>query len=108
MKIYLDDERETPEGYVRVYLVDGLITYMNSMAKDIEEISLDHDLGENTPTGYDFLKWLEEKVFHCRNFPVPKLVIHSANGVGRQNMQRAIDSILKMKFEYSTLDMPND
>lgn len=60
-------------------------------------VSLDHDLGEDIPTGYDLLNWLEKDIATEEGFrPVIAFRIHSANPVGRQNMDMAIRSIERM------------
>lgn len=52
------------------------------------EMSFDHDLGDNEPTGYDIVKWLiNEKQYDLRNV---KINVHSANSVGRENMEGLI------------------
>jgi hypothetical protein len=56
-------------------------------------LSLDHDLGEGTPEGYEFLKWLEEKMYHNKFSHLPKIKVHSANPVGRKRMNQTIKAI---------------
>lgn len=103
MKIYLDDERPTPEGWIGFNTAEKLINFIDlydfNHGNDyvpIEIISLDHDLGVGK-SGYDFLVWLEEKVYNNVSFSIPSLVIHSANPVGKQNMMRVIESIKRIK-----------
>lgn len=96
MKIYLDDVREAPEGWTRVYWPREAIDLLKTNV--VEEISLDHDLGdtdvEHPRTGYDVLLWIEKAVATSpMPSPVPKITIHSANSVGRERMQRAVESI---------------
>jgi len=56
MKVYLDDERETPDGWIRVYWPVEAIKLLKE--DDVTEISLDHDLGDDERgTGYDVLLW---------------------------------------------------
>jgi hypothetical protein len=45
MKVYLDDERTTPEGWHRVYWPDKAIALLKT--GDVTQISLDHDLGDD-------------------------------------------------------------
>ena len=45
MRVYLDDERNTPAGWVRVYWPDEAIALLE--AGLVSEISLDHDLGDD-------------------------------------------------------------
>ena len=97
LKVWLDDFREAPPGWVHVRSPDEAIALLRSGA--VEEISLDHDLGLFTPegrewTGYAVLEWLEREVaLGTATFPLPLMAIHSANPVGRRRMQRAIGSI---------------
>jgi hypothetical protein len=96
MKIYLDDEREAPAGWVRTYSVKETIKLLESF--QVEEISLDHDLGDdqNLGTGYDCILWIEERTFNDPKYNPPTMSIHSANPAGRENMARGIMSINKI------------
>jgi hypothetical protein len=93
IKVWLDDERKAPSGWVSFKTVPELISFYEKNYKDIVEISLDHDLGEYTYTGYEFLKWLEKKVHYDEFNSVPKINVHSANPVGKKRMLQAIKSI---------------
>ncbi|ARL91038.1 cyclic-phosphate processing receiver domain-containing protein [Burkholderia pseudomallei] len=91
MRIFLDDERETPKGWERVYWPDEAITLLRQ--GDITEISLDHDLGDDERgTGYDVLLWIEEQVA-LNGMTPPKMRIHSANSSARAKMLAAIEAI---------------
>lgn len=94
MKIYLDDERTPPEGWILVKTVPILINIIQTQ-KDITHISLDHDLGKNELTGYDFMKWLEIQVFDGNIKKIPEITFHSANPVGKKNMEFALINIIK-------------
>ena len=70
MRIFLDDERPTPEGWIRTYWPNEVIALLN--AGGVTELSLDHDLGDDTRgTGYDVIVWIEEAVA-TRNFRPPE------------------------------------
>ncbi|WP_141617701.1 cyclic-phosphate processing receiver domain-containing protein [Myxococcus sp. AB036A] len=91
MKVYLDDERATPDGWVRVWWPEEAISLLAS--GQVTELSLDHDLGDDTHgTGYDVLLWLEEAVA-TRGFVPPRVQVHSANSSARQKMTLAIARI---------------
>jgi Cyclic-phosphate processing Receiver domain len=105
VKVWLDDVREAPDGWVHVTTPGEAIELLRS--GEVEEISLDHDLGLATPeserTGYDVLAWLEEAVATCPwNHRVPVIHIHSANPVGSQRMEQAIKSIRRLTEDRST------
>ena len=94
MRVYLDDERATPDGWVRVYWPDEAIALLDT--GDVVEISLDHDLGDDERgTGYDVLLWIEEAVA-VRGFEPPKMSVHSANSSARQKMEAAIATIARL------------
>ncbi len=91
MRIYLDDERPTPPGWVRVYWPDEAIALLET--GKVDEISLDHDLGDDVRgTGYDVVLWVEEAVA-LRGFRPPKMAVHSANSSARQKMLAGIAAI---------------
>lgn len=88
--IYLDDERMPKyDGWTIVRSVDDFkkIIMKNGLPK---KMSLDHDLGDNLPTGYDAVKWMVyEMEFDLRNIDIN---VHSANPVGAENMRKLIKS----------------
>lgn len=56
-------------------------------------ISLDHDLGDNQPTGYDVLQMLITMHLDNRiNLRDTELRVHSMNPVGAENIQALWDS----------------
>jgi hypothetical protein len=86
MKLYLDDTRMAPEGYILVRTYKEMVEFLeNNKSSNIEEISLDHDLGSNK-SGYDICLWLIENEFWPN-----KINIHSANIVGVKNMYELLD-----------------
>ena len=101
MKLWIDDVRPAPEGYVWAKSVNEAkrkiytetMLYANhwmdhvSDADIISVIDIDHDAGDYVEDGGDYIKlldWLEEA--GC-NFPIR---IHSQNPVGVENMRRII------------------
>lgn len=100
MRVWLDDLREAPAGWVRVKTPEEAIDLLR--AGVVAELSLDHDLGLDTKdterTGYGVLLWLERQVAEGRwGFPLPSVRVHSANPVGRARMERAIASIERLR-----------
>jgi hypothetical protein len=95
MKIYLDDIRAEPEGWVRVKTAQEAIELLKS--NKVSEISLDHDLGDDkNGTGYDVILWIEQEVYQTYYIP-PKIKVHSANAPAREKMEAGIKSILRLK-----------
>lgn len=94
MKIFLDDERKTPIGWIRVYWPDEAIELLKT--GKVIEVSLDHDLGDDDRgTGYDVVLWIEEAVF-SNGFIPPAIKVHSANISARKKMELGIENINKM------------
>ena len=94
MKLWIDDLRPAPDGYVWCKTVNEaktLIECTRSLCCDhhsiIELIDIDHDAGEFSQFGGDYIKlldWLEDQQYH---YPIH---IHSMNPVGVENMRRII------------------
>ena len=92
MKLYLDDERKAPEGWIRTKTPGETIATLKTKA--VRELSLDHDLGDDDGigTGYDVLLWIEREVVN-EGFDPPKIHIHTANPSARSKMLQAVSSI---------------
>lgn len=101
MKLWIDDVRPAPEGYVWCKSVNEAKSkicsahriYSNHWMDHIADadvisvIDMDHDAGEYTHDGGDYIRlldWIEET---RGNYPIR---IHSANPVGVANMRRII------------------
>lgn len=97
MKLWIDDVRTPPPGYVWIKTVDEAKRYIqtyssrvdfdNNIIDEIELIDIDHDAGNYQSFGGDYIKlldWLEET---GKNYPIR---IHSMNSVGVQNMRAII------------------
>ena len=97
MKLWIDDVRPAPNGYFHaksvnkakriIEIYSSWIDYDNNITDCIELIDIDHDAGDYTADGGDYIKlldWLEET---GRNYPIH---IHSMNPVGVENMRRII------------------
>lgn len=94
MKVYLDDLRPTPEGWVHVYWPDEAIELLKQ--NNVAVISLDHDLGDDVRgTGYDVILWIEEAVATTDFYP-PEILVHSANSSARKKMEAGIESIFRL------------
>lgn len=103
MKLWIDDLRPAPSGYIWVKSVNetkDIIKFAETMyAKrskvfynceqfKITLLDIDHDAGDYARFGGDYIRlldWLEET---GRNYPIH---IHSMNPVGVQNMRAIIE-----------------
>jgi len=94
MKVYLDDERATPDGWTRTYWPEDTIALLKTGA--VTHLSLDHDLGDDEHgTGYDVVLWIEEAVMTGSFIPPQEMRVHSANSSARLKMEAGILSILR-------------
>ena len=99
MKLWLDDIRQEPEGWTRCFRPEEVIELLQG--GEVEEISLDYDLGLVDERGIDrngedVLKWIEREVVEQgSSFRLPVIRIHSANPVGRQRLERALEAITR-------------
>ena len=83
MKIWLDDLRPAPDGWIHAHSVNEFKAFIKTQGIP-EEVSLDHDLGDFSHDGGDGWKatlWLCEKEIWPE-----RVVVHSANAVGRSRM----------------------
>ncbi|HCC22888.1 TPA: hypothetical protein DF272_01780 [Candidatus Falkowbacteria bacterium] len=104
MKVFLDDLRTPPDGWLLVRTPDEVIVLLRT--GQVEELSLDHDLALWDDNGREIdgeavTNWLEEQYFLLSrgedsevSFPPPKVMkVHSDNSVGRPRMEAAISNI---------------
>jgi len=94
MKLWLDNERPAPDGWVHVKTAFDAIHELtrNFNANAYAEVSLDHNLGEEM-TGYDVIKWIEEAAYTDVDFCIPIVQVHTANSSARQKMVQAAVNI---------------
>lgn len=95
LKVYLDDKRSAPEGFVRCYWPEEAIALLKTGR--VVELSLDHDLGDDDRgTGYDVILWIEEQVFLNGFTPPPVIKLHTDNASAKQKMLLGVNSIYKL------------
>lgn len=106
MKVWLDDVRVPPKGWLWVKSYDEAVECFQENEGGVLDCSLDHDLGFEEAaqgknifdlanynynnvalTGYDFVRWIMEH----EAWPLKSLGIHSANPVGARNMMGVIE-----------------
>jgi hypothetical protein len=107
LKLYLDDERVEPIGWVRVSTAANAIAILQT--GQVDELSLDHDLdfavdtrdGEPDPpilTGYDVACWLEQQAAEGNWEVIPRVMkCHSDNPPGRERIIQALTNIQRWR-----------
>lgn len=92
LKVFLDDERPTPDGWVRCYWPHEVIELLKT--GNVEVVSLDHDLGDDSKgTGMDVCNWIEQIVYENGfdgGFIPPAVILHTVNPVGKLDMELSI------------------
>lgn len=91
VKIGVDDLRPVPQGYEGTKSVEetiALIEEIEESGGEVELLDLDHDLGDYAQFGGDAIKILDYLAERETFYPI---AIHTANPVGRANMERMID-----------------
>ncbi len=104
-RIYLDDIR-TPskEEFDFLCLNEEEFRFcLNNLVackEQVSYVSFDHDLGDNTPDGYDCAKILCKFDQICGILaPDFEFNVHSANPVGAENIRAYMNNYLKYKGE---------
>lgn len=115
MKIYLDDVRFIPDvTRTECKNASQFVQLVFTHLWEIEEISFDHDLwaisygesekkvccdewsfGEDAileKNGYDCLYWFVA-TYRLLRLPFPKMLIHSANPIGAERMNRLLQEV---------------
>ena len=95
MKLFLDDSRETPEGWIRVYTVGDTLRMLGTC--QVTHLSLDNDLGEGMLEGHTVLDRLEEWIHEDPTFPIPIITIHSANAGRTPSMRQVAAKLEKIR-----------
>ncbi|MBS3903011.1 MAG: hypothetical protein KGZ30_01395 [Anaplasmataceae bacterium] len=94
MKIYLDDLRIVPDGWVGAETAQEAILLLQE--NSVEEISLDHDLGDPVNgNGNDVLVWIEQAVVRDGYVP-PIIKIHTGNPSARVKMELGVEAINRL------------
>jgi hypothetical protein len=88
MKVFLDDMRPTPVGWVRTYTVEETMALLET--RQVEYLSLDNDLGMGFTEGYVVMDRLEEMVYLDHSFPIPEITVHSSNLARKDYMNQVI------------------
>lgn len=85
ISLYVDDIRECPDGYILARDHNTACYFLRY--NKVDKLSLDHDLGNNSKSGYDICEWLCYEYYeNGLNYFPEKIYFHTANPVGKQNM----------------------
>lgn len=93
IKIWLDDERKAPSGFIHLHSVNEVIDFILTSGYASFYLDLDHDLGVYNTDGGDAIKlinWLLQNGYHDNTFYKFRFHLHTANSVGYANMKSDI------------------
>ena len=90
MNVFLDDLRDPPPGEEWIVCRTAQEAMDLVRAGRVTFISFDHDLGTEL-TGYDVANLIEQSVM-TGAMTMPRWRIHSANPVGRKNIEAAMSN----------------
>lgn len=103
MKIFVDDLREPPSKDWQVFRnAESFLSWFFQLDPkklvDVEEIALDHDLGEDRMTGHDLMLQLIEEMVAGKLQQICdiRFTTHSANPVGRRNIVADIAELKRL------------
>lgn len=85
VRLWLDDLRPAPEGWLWVKTVEQAIDVLKQ--GQVTEASLDNDLGPEETEGRRLVLWMAEHEI----WPSRRLQIHSANAVAVDYMSKMVD-----------------
>jgi len=102
-RLFIDDERlaalKNGEMILIVRNFEEAVEIMESLGCP-EFISFDHDLGEESKTGYDIAKWIVEKDMDEDQEFIPdefEYYVHSQNPIGKSNIEGLLNSYIKQR-----------
>ena len=103
INLYVDDLRDCPEGFQVARTMEEAIDILET--KQVDILSLDHDLGEDSnrnllPTGYDLVKLFCERGLHAN-----RIYLHTDNPVGRDNMYHTLKAAQRRGFIDSNMNI---
>jgi len=107
VNIFLDDCRECPDRFIIARNASDCRFLL--LENEVNILSLDHDLGDiNTENGYDFCKWLVEIGIDNPKIYPKVIYLHTANGVGRDNMFKLLERYKPAWVKLHRSPMPNN
>jgi len=96
MKLFVDDLRDPPKGWVVARTSFEAINLLKS-SQYIEAISLDHDLGGEDTAMRVAHKLIEMDMNEEIDISSINITVHSANPVGKANLEGLLKSYLRYK-----------
>jgi hypothetical protein len=87
INLWLDDLRQPPAHWKWAKDIEKAKQYFTSPQHEVMIMSLDHDLGDDVPTGYDLVSWMADN----DKWPTEAIYLHTSNPAGRKRMENVIN-----------------
>ena len=101
--LFLDDERyPSDKDPLKDWMIARTVEQAQFLIRDWGmpyRMSLDHDLGNGIPTGYDFIKWLVEQDMDdvIDIDTIIYFYVHSQNPVGAENIRSYFNTYISQR-----------
>lgn len=90
MRIFLDNFKEAPIGWVHAYTAEEAIRLLANF--NVTDLSMDNEVNNGDAPGYYVLNWIENQILYSHYKP-PKIHTHATNANNFKRMSTIIDSI---------------
>lgn len=91
IKVFLDDVRPAPDGWVLVKSVHECVELLHKGG--VTHLSLDNDLGPDAIDGWRVMAYLETRCAGDPDYRIPHVRFHTSNPVAKDLMARILQSI---------------
>lgn len=111
MKLFIDDIRPAPEGWMQARTVTEAIRTIARFGHEITEISLDHDISCAVSVNGEYRPFPSPETFQAVAYFIaerwgerpatqhPKIIIHTANPVGAIELQKILNDVRILSTE---------
>lgn len=94
MKVYLDDERSVPEGWVLCKTAHEAIDKLRT--GEVTDLDLDYYLGEGEFTGMHVIQYLEMRIYAGKEYnSMPNITVHSSLKEYNDAMLEKVNELLE-------------
>ena len=91
MKIFLDDKKTAPDGWVLVTCAEDLLKLYKEQQGKVTAVSFDVDLGPCQTSGFGAASWVHKLLVANPSWPIPEMYCHSDSWMGRVSFKGAIE-----------------
>lgn len=100
MRLWVDDERPAPEGWTHALNAGEALLLLST--GEVEELSLDNDLGLESREGWEIANWIEARVREQSLVPPMSMKCHSGNPAARKRIEATFEAIRRADADWQT------